>query len=122
MNPRRKKSQSNPHVLLACLQGADLVPAYSQAEVPDVDTFTLCRTAIYHDGNLLRNPDYLGKASDSWTRAVVGIKMDKDIGRQELTADLSANHSDYDRFNQFDNTGKELQANWKWALGNQFLR
>ncbi len=117
MNPRRKKSLSSPHVLLFTAGALTCIPALAA----EGDVFTpYASYGVYHDGNLLRNPDYLGKESDTWTRAAVGVKFDKDVGRQELTADLSANHSDYDRFNQFDNTGKELQANWKWALGNLF--
>ncbi len=127
MNPCRKNSPcarralpSLPpllHRLLFAAGALSCVPALAL----EGDTFTpYVSYGINYDANLLRQPDSQGKESDRWTRAAVGVKMDKEIGRQELTADLSANHSDYDRFNQFDNTGKELLANWKWVLGNQF--
>lgn len=117
MQSPRRKTGSSAHVLLLALGALTSVSAMAA----EGDVFTpYASYGIYHDDNLLRNPDYLGKESDRWTRAAVGVKIDKDIGRQELTADLSANHSDYDRFTQFDNTGKELEANWKWTLGNLF--
>src|SRR5689334_10853429 len=99
-NMYRKKSQASPHVLLLAAVAMSCLPAFAA----EGDVFTpYASYGVYHDGNLLRNPDSVGKESDSWTRSAVGIKIDKDIGRQELTADLSANHSDYDRFSQFDN-------------------
>ncbi|HEY6774526.1 MAG TPA: hypothetical protein VI140_11175, partial [Oxalicibacterium sp.] len=113
----RRKATSSPQILLLAAGALACTPTFAA----EGDVFTpYASYGIYYDANLLRNPDYLGRDSDRWQRAAVGIKMDKDIGRQELTADLSANHSDYDRFTQFDNTGKELQANWKWAYGNYF--
>ncbi len=85
------------------------------------DTFTPYVTyGVYYDANLLRLPDSVAE-SDRWTRAAIGIRIDKEIGRQRLTADLSANKSNYDRFDQYDNNGKDLLANWKWTLGNQFF-
>lgn len=89
------------------------------------DTFTpYASYGIYYDSNLLRQSEIARQSgaqlSDRWTRAAVGIRMDKDIGRQKLTADASVYRADYDNFNQFNNTGKDLTANWKWALGNRF--
>lgn len=104
---------------LALFAGA-LVPAYAQVKVPEGDTFTpYVGYGIYYDANLLRVPA-AAEHSDRWTRAVVGVAMDKKWGRQRLTADLSANRSDYDYFDQYNNTGKDLLANWNWVAGNQF--
>lgn len=117
MHLRRGKATSSPQILLLAVGALACTPAFAA----EGDVFTpYASYGIYYDANLLRNPDYLGRDSDRWQRASVGVKVDKEIGRQELTADLSANHSDYDRFTQFDNTGKELQANWKWVYGNYF--
>lgn len=95
------------------------------AQAIDGDTFTpYASYGLYYDANLLRQSEAVRQSgaqlSDRWTRAAVGIRMDKQIGRQELTADASVYRADYDHFNQFNNTGKDLKANWKWALGNQF--
>ena len=125
MNHGRENPVAGPYVL-ALLAGA-LTCASVQAaeETPVADVFTPYVTfGAYYDANLLRQPEAVKQSgaalSDRWTRAAIGLRMDKELGRQRLTADLSANHVEYDRFNQFSNDGKDLLANWKWVAGNQF--
>ncbi len=121
--------RENPIVgsyVLALLAGAlTCAPVQAAEESAAVDTFTPYATfGAYYDANLLRQPEAAKQSgaalSDRWTRAAVGLRMDKELGRQRLTADLSANHVEYDRFNQFNNNGKDALANWKWVAGNQF--
>lgn len=122
MNQPRKNSGPGPYAHFAAMPFVMIAGALicAPASAIDGDTFTPYVTyGVYYDANLLRLPEAQAQ-SDRWTRAEVGIRMDKEIGRQKLTADLSANKSNYDNFNQYDNDGKDLLANWKWVLGNQF--
>ena len=112
---------------LALFAGAlTCVPALAvEGDTVKGDTFTPYVTyGVYYDANLLRQPDAVKQSgaavSDRWTRAAAGLRIDKELGRQRLTADLSANHFSYDHFDQFNNDGKDLLANWKWVAGNQF--
>lgn len=124
MNLRREMSGAGECALVPLLFVAGALVCVP-ARAVEGDTFTPYATyGVNYDANLLRQPDYVRDSgtpvSDRWTRAAVGVRMDKEIGRQKLTADLSANHSEYERFNQFNNDGQELKANWNWVLGNQF--
>lgn len=124
MNKRRDASGYGDYVLVSALAFVGVMTCLPALAI-EGDTFTpYASYGIYYDANLLRQSDAVRQSgaqlSDRWTRAGVGIRMDKEIGRQQLTADLSAYRADYDHFNQYSNTGKDGVANWKWALGNQF--
>ncbi|WP_353153194.1 XrtB/PEP-CTERM-associated polysaccharide biosynthesis outer membrane protein EpsL [Herminiimonas fonticola] len=125
MNHGRENPVAGSYVLVLLAGALTCVSAQAAEESAAVDTFTPYVTfGAYYDANLLRQPEAAKQSgaalSDRWTRAAIGLRMDKELGRQRLTADLSANHSEYDRFNQFSNDGKDLLANWKWVAGNQF--
>ncbi|ABR90958.1 Uncharacterized conserved protein [Janthinobacterium sp. Marseille] len=124
MNKRRDVSGYGDYVLVSALAFVGVMTCLPALAI-EGDTFTpYASYGIYYDANLLRQSDAVRQSgaqlSDRWTRAGVGIRMDKEIGRQKLTADVSAYRADYDHFNQYSNTGKDGVANWKWALGNQF--
>lgn len=78
------------------------------------------------DDNLLRlqnEADALsrfgnGRLSDVVTTMLAGMRFEKTVGRQHVTADISANRSQFDHFGQFDYVGKNGQVNWNWMLGN----
>lgn len=100
---------------LALLAGAPL------AHAGEGDTFTpYVGYGIYSDDNLLREPDGGNRVSDTWRRATFGIRIDKEISRQHLTADLSVNDTEFDRFDNLDNDGRKLSGNWAWVVGNHF--
>lgn len=100
-----------------CLSLLTTLPA--QADEGDVFT-PYVGYGMFHDDNLLRAPNGGNRVSDSWRRTTFGVRVDKSISRQQLTADLSINDTRYDRFDQYDHDGRKLGANWKWALGNHF--
>jgi exopolysaccharide biosynthesis operon protein EpsL len=56
--------------------------------------------------------------SDTYTTALGGLRFDQTWGRQHITADVSANRSQFDHFDAFDYTGKNGKANWNWVIGN----
>lgn len=78
----------------------------------------------FHDDNLFRLPDdspgFLGQRSDSARQAQVGLLFDKMVGRQKLFAKAQLSRVKFDVFDQLDYDGKDLQALWKWQIGNQF--
>lgn len=58
MHPRGKKPRSSPQVLLLAAGIVGCIPALAA----EGDVFTpYASYGIYYDGNLLRNPDYLGR-------------------------------------------------------------
>ncbi|HEX7634668.1 MAG TPA: EPS biosynthesis protein, partial [Noviherbaspirillum sp.] len=81
-----------------------------------------------HDDNLLRlnGPEAaqtsLGssKLSDNVQSKVGGIRIDKFLSRQHIFVDASATKNTFDYFRQFDNDGRDLKADWGWALGERF--
>lgn len=82
--------------------------------------------AVQSDSNIRRLPNSsqaelaLGtqKMSDTWQVATGGIRLDKTLGRQVLTADASLNRTKYSEFSQFDHTNRDFKGNWNWVLGN----
>ncbi len=103
-------------IFLACLSLLTSHAVYAEAG----DTFTpYVGYGIFSTDNITRQPDNGNRESDTWTRATVGLRFDKTISRQRLTADASLNETKYDHFRQFDNDGRKLGANWNWVLGNR---
>lgn len=91
------------------------------AHADEGDVFTpYVGYGVFHDDNLLRAPDGGNRVSDTWQRTTFGLRVDKTISRQRLTADVSINDTKYDHFDQFDNDGRKIGANWNWAVGNHF--
>ncbi|TQK04487.1 exopolysaccharide biosynthesis operon protein EpsL [Herbaspirillum sp. SJZ130] len=82
--------------------------------------------SILYDDNLLRLRNESAalsavgttQMSDYARTAVGGIKIDKSISRQRIMLDASLNRTDFDYFRQFDNSGKDLKADWGWTAGN----
>ncbi|HAT32942.1 MAG TPA: hypothetical protein DCW29_19475 [Janthinobacterium sp.] len=78
-------------------------------------------TMITHDDNLLRRDDSVpGQPdfSDTSKQVVGGLLLERPIGRQLLTASAKFSRVTFDRFQQFDYNGKDLDAALKWELGN----
>lgn len=81
---------------------------------------------VFYEDNLLRFYDSAaakiaegsGQMSDTVRRATGGLRFSEQISQQHFTADISLNRSSFDHFNQFDNTGEDLLANWNWHIGN----
>ena len=90
------------------------------AHADEGDVFTpYVGYGVFQNDNLLRAPDGSGnRVSDTWQRTTFGLRVDKSISRQRLTADLSINDTKYDRFDQYNNDGRKLGANWQWVIGN----
>src|SRR3546814_15322487 len=92
-------------IALICLS---LLTTASIAYAEEGDVFTpYVGYGMFHDDNLLRAPDGGNRVSDSWQRTTFGVRVDKTISRQRLTADLSINDTNYDRFNQYDHDRSE---------------
>jgi exopolysaccharide biosynthesis operon protein EpsL len=76
----------------------------------------------FHDDNLFRLPEevpgFLGQRSDSARQTQVGLLFDKMYGRQKLFAKGELTKVKFDFFDQLDYDGKDVQALWKWQLGN----
>lgn len=81
------------------------------------------RLGYNHDNNLLRLDDaektqFGGDGSDNYRTAAAGVLLERPIGRQLLTGSASVSRVSFDKFSQFDYTGKEADLDLKWALGN----
>jgi len=76
-----------------------------------------------YDDNLLRR-DNTGNGdadySDTYTTLVAGMRLERPIGRQVVTASARASKVSFDKNTGLDYTGKDAAAEWKWQLGNQF--
>jgi len=74
---------------------------------------------ITHDDNLLRldqdaNPGV--DLSDTYRSTIAGVKLEREIGRQKLTASAKVSKLDFDRFSALDYTGKDASVNLDWQL------
>ena len=104
------------HIFLACLSLFTPYVVYAG----EGDTFTpYVGYGIFSNDNITRQPDSGNRESDTWHQTTVGVRFNKEISRQRLTADVSLNETTYDRFSQYDNDGRRLAANWNWVLGNR---
>jgi exopolysaccharide biosynthesis operon protein EpsL len=103
-------------IAAACLL---VMAGVSTAYAGDGDVFTpYVGYGVYHDDNLSRQPDNGDRESDTWRKTTFGLRVDKTISRQRLTANVSINDTKFDRFDQFDNDGRKLAGNWAWQIGN----
>jgi exopolysaccharide biosynthesis operon protein EpsL len=48
-----------------------------------------------------------------------GLKLQKALGRQLVSAELGVSDVSYDRYSQLNYLGRNLAAEWRWVLGNQ---
>lgn len=79
-----------------------------------------------YDDNLFRTPDEIlpqsiignNKLSDKFQRRMGGLIVEKEIGRQLITANLGVSRTSFDQFSLLDYDGKDLSANWRWHVGN----
>lgn len=101
----------------------------NSAHAAEGDTFTpYVEYGIYHDDNLQRRTRRVVsileqngfETSDRWQRAEVGVKVDKPLGRQRLTANLALNQTKYENFDEYDNDGSDARVNLAWVMGNYF--
>jgi exopolysaccharide biosynthesis operon protein EpsL len=103
-------------IAAACLL---LLAGTGAAYAGEGDVFTpYVGYGVYHDDNLSRQPDNGNREGDTWYKTTAGLRIDKTISRQRLTANVSVNDTKFDRFHQFDNDGRKLAANWAWEIGN----
>lgn len=70
-----------------------------------------------YSSNLLYNPPGLNEASDWYLTAEAGIDTELTLSRQRFLIDARVFHNAYDRFDQFDYTGGDARAVWKWLSG-----
>jgi exopolysaccharide biosynthesis operon protein EpsL len=72
-----------------------------------------------HDSNLLRESDTAqGDFSDNYRTGLAGVKIERPIGRQILTADLNVTRVSFDRYDQLDYNGKQFTGALEWHLAN----
>jgi len=78
--------------------------------------------AYTHDDNLFRladdSADYGSGKSDSYQTLGAGVEVDWKYGRQEVLVNALANRTWFDKYDQLDFNGKNLNAEWQWVLGN----
>jgi exopolysaccharide biosynthesis operon protein EpsL len=82
--------------------------------------------SLYHDDNLFRLPDIdpriFGISPDRTSDTVrvlgIGLKLDKDLSRQRVVADLKLTDTTFDRNSQLDNSGYDGGLLWHWQVGN----
>lgn len=70
-----------------------------------------------HDDNLLRLTDDQAQA-DNYTTLQAGFLFDRPIGRQLISGWFKASKVTFDRFDQYNYTGKDAKVDWDWALGD----
>lgn len=111
-------------VLTSVLLGVTLLPDAAFAAEPEEGLRLYAGLGWGYDDNLLRVPDnrpaFGGSKSDRWRQLEAGLLYDKRISRQRLALVAKASKVDFDRFNQLDYNGRDLQGTWFWEAGNKF--
>jgi exopolysaccharide biosynthesis operon protein EpsL len=82
--------------------------------------------SVTYDDNVLRLHDgaaaqaLIGtdQLSDVSRRAQAGVVLDKKIGQQLLSANLSVSKTAFSHFSELDHTGRDLLAQWRWHIGS----
>lgn len=73
--------------------------------------------SILHDSNLLRSPNDGVVLPDTYHRAEAGLLFEGLLSQQKLIANLNFNRTHFNRYDQLDNDGKDLLAQWNWHVG-----
>ncbi|MEN9864555.1 MAG: hypothetical protein RL748_145 [Pseudomonadota bacterium] len=76
-----------------------------------------------YDSNIFRTPDDLAgltrpDLSDTYRTITTGLVLQREIGRQVLSARLNLARNHFDRLTFLDNDSRDFQANWNWRLGS----
>jgi exopolysaccharide biosynthesis operon protein EpsL len=104
-------------------------PAFVLGAFDPTDVIQIEATAaISRDDNLYRLPDVDPRLfgispeqkSDTVRVLGIGLKLDKEISRQRIVADLKLNDTTYDDNPQLDNTGYNGGLTWDWQIGNNW--
>jgi exopolysaccharide biosynthesis operon protein EpsL len=103
-----------------------LLPLTAAAEgIVDVQPYVSAN--VNYDDNIYRfsSPSearrLLGSSetSDVAKRIDVGVNVNLRLSRQLISVSANINKTDYDRFNNLDNTGKSNRLQWDWKLGSK---
>lgn len=107
-----------------------LLAAYAAAAwAAEGDTFQpLVQYSFTHEDNLFRLSNALPSAlltffapegkSDNYQTLGAGMNVDWKQGRQQVLVNALISHTKFDKYSVLDYDGKNLSAEWKWALGN----
>jgi exopolysaccharide biosynthesis operon protein EpsL len=82
--------------------------------------------SLFRDDNLYRLPDIDPRifgispeqTSDTVRVLGIGLKLDKEISRQRVVADLKLTDTTFNRNSQLDNSGYDGGLLWHWQVGN----
>jgi len=85
------------------------------------DVSVIVGGGVTHDSNLFRNPGLLvGKQSDTYTNAYVGLRLDKPYLQQRFQLDITQSYIWYDKFSYLDYDALNYSGAWLWQLGTRF--
>ena len=84
--------------------------------------------ARYYDSNLFRLSDseidaaskVFAKTTDQFGVLSAGLKMDLELGRQNILASAALSQTRYSHYNSQDNDGYDYQLRWNWKVGNHW--
>lgn len=107
--------------LWAALAALSALPA--MAAEPEEGIHLVGGIGWAYDDNLLRIADdeqpFGGRRSDSYRTGEAGVVVNKRISRQRVAASAKVSKVKFDHFDQLDYDGRDVQANWNWAVGNK---
>lgn len=97
--------------------------AWAQSSFPISWLYPYADYSQGFDSNVFRIPDDRAgptrpDLSDTYRTITTGLVVQRDIGRQVLSARLNVARNHFDRFTFLDNDSQDLQANWNWRLGS----
>jgi len=106
-------------LVIASLYGPQ-AQAQAQAQISDT-LIPFASAVVSYDDNLLRRDlSRVGGdgASDTYRSSVVGVGIDRPIGRQHLTGNVRASKVIFNRFGELDYTGKDAALDLDWRLAH----
>lgn len=115
---------------ILAIASASVWAAPAPADQGDVINFLAGANAI-RDDNVFRLPDGLGfvdgagfapggARSDTVRNLFAGVTLDKTLGRQRITGQITASQIRYDRFDFLGYDSAGGRAGWQWRLGNRW--
>lgn len=93
------------------------VPAFADTLQPFVSA------SISHEDNLFRLSDdqkRVEESAETYRNVTGGLLFTRPIGRQTISGGASFTSVKYDRFEQLDYLGKNLNGEWHWFFTNRF--
>lgn len=106
-----------------------IVASVAHAQNADGDVISLTAgIAVTRDSNVARVADTVdvsqfgaSSRADTYLKGSLGVKFDRQISQQRITANAQVDGFKYSDYSNFDNIGYQAGVNYDWVIGRPFF-